>query len=59
VENIAFGKETWLNKERHKKRALGGSDDLNRKLAEKVRLLHIIYIYYSMELSSLVRGALN
>ncbi|XP_067931280.1 lactadherin-like [Watersipora subatra] len=37
VENIAFKKETWLNKERHNKRALvsGSKDDLNKKLAEK------------------------
>ena len=39
VENIAYKKETWLNKERHSKRALAGSnDDLNRKLAEKVKI---------------------
>lgn len=39
VENIAFKKDTWLNKERHSKRALvsGSKDDLNQKLAEKVR----------------------
>lgn len=38
VENIAFKKETWLNKERHNKRALavGANDAINQKLAEKV-----------------------
>lgn len=37
VENIAFKKETWLNNERHNKRALGAGVDseLNQKLAEK------------------------
>ena len=38
VENIAFGKETWLNKERHRKRAVEGYEVdvlLNQRLAEK------------------------
>lgn len=37
VENIAFGKDTWLNKERHQKRALEGVVDptLSEKLSQK------------------------
>ncbi|XP_067932055.1 lactadherin-like [Watersipora subatra] len=38
VENLAFQKETWLNKERHRKRALDGRDVeaiISQKLAEK------------------------
>jgi len=38
VENLAFKKETWLNKERHRKRALDGHEVdviLSQKLAEK------------------------
>lgn len=37
VENIAFKKETWLNKERHRKRALEGVYDpwLSEKLSQK------------------------
>lgn len=38
VENLAFKKETWLNKERHRKRALNGHEVdviLSQKLAEK------------------------
>lgn len=38
MENIAFKKETWLYKERHRKRALNGHEvdvALSQKLAEK------------------------
>lgn len=38
VENIAFKKETWLNKERHSKRAVEGNEvdlALSQRLAEK------------------------
>lgn len=38
MENLAFKKETWLNKERHRKRALDGQEVdviLSQKLADK------------------------
>lgn len=39
MENLAFKKETWLNKERHRKRALDGGQEvdviLSQKLADK------------------------